>query len=119
MTDEEPKPVGKVPINYTKSTLCRVVHIDGAWGGVTPQGNVQMALYSEKAGELVPDAGTYEILEGGQLKEKKIASVPTAVTREIEVEVIISADAAKAIRDWIDDKLTAIQAVRASQTKTE
>jgi hypothetical protein len=38
-----------VVFEYIKSQLFRVIHSDGAIGGITPTGNVHVAFYSDRA----------------------------------------------------------------------
>ncbi len=109
--------IGEVTFRYTKSVLCRVIHVDGAWGGITPQGYIQMDLYSEK--HEVPDSHTYDVLgkdpksQRGTLKEKQV--VNRGLGREVEVEVIISPEVARALKNWLEERLAMIEAVQAKQ----
>ena len=41
------RPPRSVEAEYIKSPLCRVIHVDGAYGGATGTGFLYMALYSE------------------------------------------------------------------------
>ena len=44
----DPKRPTRVRFHYLKSQLWRVVHVDGAIGGITPRGMIHAALYSEE-----------------------------------------------------------------------
>ncbi len=121
MTDEtqERTVISEVTVRYTRSAFCRVIHADGAWGGLTPQGNIQMALYSEKVE--IPELTTYEVLGQagspmGSLREKQV--VQRGHNREVEVEVILSPAVAMSLRDWLQDKLDKLQAIQAKQPAT-
>lgn len=102
--------LAEVSIKYARSAYCRVVHADGAWGGITPQGLVQMAVYSEK--HEIPDAATFEVMgqpgsPTGSLKQKQV--IGGGHVREIEVEIIMTPAVARAMQEWLVEKLTRIE----------
>lgn len=114
MTDEtqEGTVVSEVTFKYTKSVLCRVIHVDGAWGGITPQGYIQLDLYSEK--HEVPDSQAYDVLEKDSNPQKSILKqkqlVQRGMNREVEVEVIFSPQVARALKTWLEERLAMIEA---------
>ncbi len=123
MTDEtqEGTNISEVTLQYTKSVLCRVIHVDGAWGGITPQGAIQMDLYSQK--HEVPASTTYDVLEEGpssqrsNLKEKR--TVNRGFVREVEVEVIMSPEVARTLKTWLEERLAMLEAAQAKQTDSQ
>jgi hypothetical protein len=112
--------ISEVAFRYTKSSLCRVIHMDGAWGGVTPQGHVQMGLYSEK--HEVPESHTYDVVgkdsssKSGVLRQKAIAD--RGLVREIEVEVIMSTEVARALMRWLEERLAMVEAAQDKHSKS-
>lgn len=116
----ETKPI-KVKCHFAKSRFYRVIHADGAWGGLTPQVNIQMALYSERV--KVPDLVTYAAESSGLKElERDGKSVPARsaereIERELEADVILSLEAALALRDWLDKKID--DATKARQQLSE
>lgn len=44
-----PTTAPQIRFNYIKSAQFRVIHADGAIGGVTPNGFIHMALFNERA----------------------------------------------------------------------
>jgi hypothetical protein len=38
----------RLPFHFRKSSLFRVIHADGAYGGISPNGNIHFALYNER-----------------------------------------------------------------------
>lgn len=99
------QPVTSVEVNYKQSYFSRVIHVDGAWGGVTPQGQIHMALYSEH--QPVPEQ-TMFMVASGQEKVKLSVERPQLV-REIETEAIMTPAVALAIRNWIDGRLATLE----------
>ncbi len=102
------EPVDSVEIEYEKSNFCRVVHVNGAWGGITPNLEVRMALYSQKSA--IPGVMTIEVV-GSRLQE--IPDAVTRYTREIEVEAMMSASTARTLAAWLIDKADQIDQVLA------
>lgn len=96
---------------YVKSGACRVIHVDGAHGGLTPQLNVYMALFSEHVAP--PEAAVY-VLDRAQKVAKELPRPPSNKwVREIETEVIMSREVARLLRDWIDERLNAAEKLEA------
>jgi len=64
--------------------------------------NIHMALFSEHAP--IPRSITYHIEHSGTLTELD-RDAEHGITREIEVEVILSLEVGRALRDWLDLRL--------------
>jgi len=56
-----------VDFDYIKSNLFRVVRVDGAHGGVSPKGSIQLAFFSER--QPIPQKETYAVERTGALGE--------------------------------------------------
>jgi hypothetical protein len=109
-------PVTTVEALFTKSGLFRVVHADGAFGGIAPNGLIRMALYSE--GNPFPESITYD-LQGNNLIEKQRSKQPPlgTIIRELEVDVVMNIRVARSLRNWLDDKIKQLeQAEQAART---
>ena len=96
-------PSDRLEILYTKSNACRVVHADGAYGGVTPTLNIYMALYSQH--NATPDRSTLHFDHTAKTAKEEISNPGHQWVREIESEVIMSRDTARALRDWLSGRL--------------
>jgi len=93
----------KINFDYIKSNQFRVVRVDGAHGGIAPNGHtIQMALFSERAP--IPKRETYK-LEQGKLGERTAVEQRDAVIREVEIEALMDLDTAKRIVNWLQDKI--------------
>ncbi len=102
MTAEEPK---RVTAHYIKSSQHRIIHASGMWGGITPQGEVRIAMFHEF--QKLPDRILYSITEVGALQEiqREGGGNPYEVDREVEVDIIMSVGTARALRAWLDGHL--------------
>ena len=96
--------------HLTRARDCRVVHADGVWGGVTPAGSVQLAFFVET--KEFPETVNYEIQDSKALTEISRRGRQD-VQREIQVDIIMSLDRAKAVQKWLADKLSEIEGAMA------
>lgn len=91
-----------INFDYIKSNQFRVIHVDGAHGGVSPKGFIQMAFFSERAP--IPTRETYALEQGKLGKRKKVVQ-RDAIVREVEVETLIDLQVAKIIVRWLEEKI--------------
>jgi len=98
-TDEK---TAQINFHYIKSNNFRVVHADGAHGGVTPRGDIHMALFNER--NPIPVRITNKIAENGTLGEEIGRSMRDGIVREVEVDVILDPEVAKSIANWLLEK---------------
>jgi hypothetical protein len=102
---EEPVPT-EISIDYIKSNHFRVIHADGAWGGLTARGAIHMGLFSERP--TIPQTQVYRVTDEGKLGTpipERTKKRDADMVREVEVEVIMSYDTAQALYNWLGDKL--------------
>ena len=105
----EVEQVAELKTKFKRSKACRVIHADGAWGSVTPQLNVHMAIYSEH--KAFPEGTTIRSNPDGTMQDTPTED-PGYLVREIEADIILSEAAATALRNWLSDRLDQIQAFR-------
>jgi hypothetical protein len=106
MVDDEEKETDlpkQIAFHYVKSSQFRVVHGDGIIGGITPQGLLHFAVYSERPA--IPQVVVHDVDAEGRIGKESQKVGREGVVRELEVDVIIGISMAKAIRDWLTDKL--------------
>ena len=114
MTEERRAPrqrreAREVIARFEKSNLSRVIWADGAWGGITSQGNLHMALYSEH--RALPESMALSAGPEGRLNQRTMVD-PGGLTREIEVEVILSPAVAQSLIVWLTDRLKDIERIQ-------
>lgn len=77
----------------------------GAYGGVTPTGHISVDFYVDRAP--MPESVVHQLSESGQLGEgtqhPSWGSV-VAIDREIVTGVLISADTAEAVANWLQEQ---------------
>ena len=112
------KPVGKratVTFKFSQSQQHRVIHVDGAWGGITGQGLIHMDLFSEY--KSLPDSVTVQFEVGKPTTELARGGEET-ITREREVTAIVNLRTATAIRDWLSQKIDELGALSEEVART-
>src|ERR1044071_5805732 len=87
--------------DYIKSNYFRVIHVDGVWGGVTPNLNIQIALFNER--NAIPKQVVHEVKPDGaigrELPEKRNSR--DTIVREIEASLIMDVQTAKVVIGWL------------------
>jgi hypothetical protein len=106
----QPQEVREMKTRFERSPLCRTIHADGAWGSLTPQLNVHMAIYSEH--RALPDGTTIRVDADGTVRDE-ITGDAGVLVRQIKADVILSESTATALRNWLTDKINEAQAIRA------
>jgi hypothetical protein len=72
----------KISFDYLKSQFFRVLHADGAIGGITPSGCIHCSFYSER--QAIPQRQTFMLNEDGSLGQPiaEETLVRAAIVRE-------------------------------------
>src|SRR3990172_4969325 len=78
---------------YVKSNFCRVIHADGAYGGVTGHSLIYMALFSEH--NKLPTSARFVVDPVTRTAKPDPTRPSPTWTREVEAEVIMPAEFAK------------------------
>lgn len=104
MSDHASGPPTEIQAHFVKSNFFRVVHADGAWGGVTPQLKIHMDIYNERQpiprsmrSRVVGDRIGEEIRDAREGKE--------GVVREVEVGVVMDVVVAEQVVAWLTERI--------------
>lgn len=95
----------EITVHYLKSNTFRVIYAEGAHGGVTPNGKIQMALFNERqpipqqTQLAVEQVGKNAWKVGKEIEEKRIGR--KGLVREVEAEILMNVTAAKKIGQWL------------------
>lgn len=83
--------IDRIQIVYEKARHHRTFHADGAWAAVTPQLEVQIALFSDL--QPLPDEATYHVNPSGKLGDEiKDRKTVRFFVRETDVTVVMNRD---------------------------
>lgn len=103
MSDDPPadRRVHEINFDYIKANSFRVIHVDGAIGGLTPSRLVHAALYSERSA--IPQRIVHEVAPDGTLGARIDAQTlaRTGIVREVEIDVIMSPEVAHNLGLWL------------------
>lgn len=89
---------------YVLPDNLRDFYINGAYGGLTPRGEISMHLYCER--NPMPINMTHTINKNGSLSKTTTSEYGADVIRLVQSSVIMDVGTAIAIRDWLDDKIS-------------
>ena len=95
-----------ITFDYIKGQCFRVIHVDGAQGGVGPRGLIQVAVFSERWP--IPQKSTHAFDQntaklGEEIVSKRVSR--DAVVREVEAELIMTPETAMIIAEWLKTKV--------------
>lgn len=106
-----------VKFDYLKSSSFRVLHADGIFGGITPQGLLQVAFFSERFP--IPTQMAYEVTPEGKLGKEipELRVSRGALVRELDVSVLMNGEIAKALHTWLGDHLKKLEEFHRKKSK--
>jgi hypothetical protein len=102
---EEP---ARVSFDFIKSPFFRAVRADGAIGGVTPNGQIHIAFYSER--HPIPRRVTHAVDSAGKLGEEVGRESREAIVREMDFDLFLTPSVAKSVHKWLGDRLAELEA---------
>lgn len=104
----EQLPPKQARVSYIKSTVSPVLHADGVFGGLTPQGLLYIAFFSEHP--KLPDTVQYALDAAAKtLRPVTQPDQEVGWVREVRGEIIMGLDVARSFRNWLDDKIKLIE----------
>lgn len=99
----------KIRYNYQMDSDARLQTAHGVWGGINPQGEIEMNFYHESdampaySEQLVAPDGSigHEITPGDEGLRQ--------VTRHIHSRVLLNYHTARAVLEWLEDRVAALE----------
>ena len=98
--------VQEIVFKYVKSNFYRVIHANGAFGGISGRGEIHIGFYSERLE--FPDSSTLAISPAGLIGTEKFEGSGKPV-REVEADIVVDLGTAKQLKVWLDNKITAME----------
>jgi hypothetical protein len=99
----------KLRVEFVKGNLFRVVHADGAYGGITPRLDLFITFYTERFP--IPKVLTFEMSPEG-VPAKEVSSERESkegVIRECEIGVVVDLPIAKSFLQWLTEKVAELE----------
>ncbi len=107
--DNLPDDQQEVVFHYIKSNHFRVVHVDGAWGGLTPQRNFTISFFNERVA--IPQQVVHKVNADGTLGDEIQGKRLTrkGVVREVEVDLVFDVEVAVRLHKWLGERIPILQ----------
>lgn len=94
-----------ISFEYIKSHFFRVIHVDGMHGGISPDLDIHMGIFTERWP--FPKEVIHPIREDGtlgpEIREKR--KTRKGLVREIDADIILDVATAKAMVKWLKEKV--------------
>jgi len=104
---KENKPT--ITYHYKKANDYKTYHMDGVFGGIVSNGNINFNVFTEKV--VVPERITHEISSDMKLKEiKRVPEQQNEIIRELQANFIMNIETAKVVKKWLEDKISNLEA---------
>ena len=96
-----------IKFHYIKGNFFRVVHADGAIGGLTPSRQIFISLFNERAA--IPKVIEMKLSPDGTLGEEISREGKDGLVRELEMGIILSGHAAEHLLVILQESLKALK----------
>ena len=93
----------EVNIHYLKTPSYRSYHVDGAYGGLTPKGDIYCEFYIDR--NVTPQTIVHEIEKDGRLGVVKEKIGKDGFIRQIECGIDLDINTARALKNWLEEKI--------------
>jgi hypothetical protein len=104
--EQKPK---KLRYHFLKSNSFRSIHADGVFGGITPRLSISATFFNER--NPLPDQLVHSINDDGtigdEIRDERI--VRDGIVRELEANIIMDIEFAKALVQWLQSKIDVIE----------
>ena len=98
-----------VTFQWGKSSHFRVIHADGAYGGLTPYGGLFCCFYNDRLPipeETVQTVGESGLL-GPEVTEK--TKISSGIQREVETCILMNLNTSKALHQWLEERIKILE----------
>ena len=91
------------------SSNFRELHVDGAYGGITPRGLINLNFYAEKFP--IPKSSNFKIIPGSNSVEtiENSSESNSGIIREYEIGVYLDINVAKNIVEFLKNKISELE----------
>ena len=99
-----------VRFEYEQAPDMSLTYAHGVWGGVNPQGEVEMNFYTES--DKFPEFSERMVEPDGGIGEETAhyGEHGRSIVRRINSKLILNYHTARAVCDWLEDKLALLEA---------
>src|SRR5689334_11760758 len=98
----ESTPPSSISVHYHKGNFFRVIHVDGALGGITPSRNIFVSLYNQRLP--LPTLIEQSISPSGELGDEINRESKKGVFREMEIGIVLTSAVAREIAKFLNEQ---------------
>lgn len=106
---QSPKLPHRIRYEYEQDPNTRIRYAHGVWGGLNPQGEIEMNFYLES--DKLPPFSERIVAPDGSFGHE-IAPYDEnlkIITRHVHSKVVLNYHSAKAILEWLEDKIETLE----------
>lgn len=103
MKKSNDKKATTVTVHNKISNSFRELHVDGAYGGITPKGLCNINFYAERLA--IPKASDFKIEDNKLVKVSDSVDSKKGIIREFETGVYMTLETAKELHKWLGDQI--------------
>jgi hypothetical protein len=93
----------EIDVHYLKTPNYRTFHVDGVFGGLTPNRFLYLELFLQRLA--TPQIIKHAVTNDGKLGEEIQRIGKKGLIREIEAGLVMDLQVAKILRDWLDKRI--------------
>ena len=99
----------QIRYEYESAPEARLQYAHGVWGGINPQGEIEMNFYLES--DKIPPYSERIISPDGSFGHETVPDDEgmRVVTRHIHAKVLMNVQTARAVLDWLGDKVDMLE----------
>ena len=99
----------KIRYEYEVAPEARLNYAHGVWGGINPQGEIEMNFYMES--DKIPAYSERLVSPDGSLGHEMAPGAEEArvITRSINAKVVLNYQTARAVLEWLEDKVDMLE----------
>lgn len=99
----------RIRYEYEQDQTARVRYAHGVWGGINPQGEVELNFYTES--DKIPAFSERLVAPDGSLGHEMAPFEEDLkiITRHIHSRVILNYHTARAVMEWLQDKVDILE----------
>lgn len=100
----------RIRYEYETEQNAKLEYAHGVWGGVNPHGEIELNFYTES--DKLPTVSERIVSPDGSIGHEiiPVENDPKVVLRNIHTRVVMNYNTARAMYDWLDEKLTSLEA---------
>lgn len=102
----------RVNFHLVKSPEFRSVHVEGMYGGISPHGYINGAVYTERGAlpQLIVHAVDDRGVLGKELKDERAGK--TGIVRELQVNLVMDEKVARGVAKWLNERADELKRLR-------